>query len=188
MARTPSTMQALGRPAPDFDLRDTVTGDSVRKADYAGRPLLVMFVCNHCPFVVHVRDVMVALANEYVDRVGVVAINSNSLETHPQDGPEPMKALASREAWRFPYLFDATQQVALAYQAACTPDFFLYDADHRLVYRGQLDDSRPGSSIPVTGADLRAALDNTLAGRPPLEDQKASLGCNIKWTPENAPR
>ena len=147
-----------------------------------------MFICNHCPFVIHVRDELTRLASEYQKRgVAIVAINSNSIETHPQDAPEHMKALATELGWKFPFLFDSTQEVAKAYRAACTPDFYLFDAEQRLVYRGQLDDSRPGNNVPVTGRDLRAALDAVLAGRAPSIDQKPSIGCNIKWAPGNEP-
>ena len=182
MARTPSTMLALGTPAPDYALQDAASGQTVERRDAAGKPLLVMFICNHCPFVIHVMDTLVPLANEYTERgVAVVAINSNDIASHPQDGPTHMKALAERDGFRFPFLFDATQAVAKAYRAACTPDFFLFDADHRLFYRGQMDDSRPGSGVPVTGQDLRAALDAALAGAPTPSEQRPSLGCNIKW-------
>ncbi len=191
MARTPSTMVALGATAPDFALDDVVTGQRVTLGDFAGRPLLVTFICNHCPFVVHVRPVLVALLNRLADLpapgIGVVAINANDEVGYPQDGPGPMRALAQAEAWRFPYLFDASQQVARAFGAACTPDFFLYDGAHRLAYRGQLDASRPGNGVPVTGADLQAAVDAVLAGRAPSPEQRPSLGCNIKWRPENEP-
>lgn len=189
MALTPSTMLPLGTAAPDFDLENAVDGQRVRLADVPPGPLLVMFICNHCPYVVHLRDVLGALMAEYQARgLQVVAINSNSEQTHPQDGPSHMRALALEEGWRFPFLFDKTQEVAKAYQAACTPDFFLFDKERRLAYRGQFDDSRPGRpSVPVTGKDLRAALEELLAGRKPAEEQKPSMGCNIKWHPGNAP-
>ena len=186
MARTPSTMLPLGTKAPDFALPDTVTGNTVRLADLAEAPaLLVMFVCNHCPYVIHVREVMVRLAHIAMNRgVAVVAISANDVGTHPQDGPEHMAALAQEEGWRFPYLYDEPQDTARAYHAACTPDFFLFDAKRELVYRGQLDDSRPGNGVPVTGADLAHAVDVCLAGEPPVVAQRASLGCNIKWKPD----
>ena len=188
MARTLSTMMPLGTPAPDFSLPDAVSGRTVRLSELPGDALLVMFICNHCPYVIHVRDELGRLAADYLPRsVAIVAINANDLESHPQDGPEHMRALAIREGWAFPFLFDATQSVAQAYAAACTPDFFLFDAERRLVYRGQLDHSRPGSGAPVTGADLRAALDALLAGRPVPPDQHPSMGCNIKWRPGNEP-
>ena len=191
MARTPSIMVALGSALPDFALEDVVTGAVVGRDDYAGRPLLVVFTCNHCPFVIHVRPVLVALLNEAIarsgGRLGVVAINANDEEGYPQDGPGPMRDLATAEAWAFPYLFDRTQAVARAFGAACTPDFFLYDADHRLAYRGQLDGARPGNGVPVTGADLRGAIDDVLDGRAPPAEQRPSLGCNIKWKAGNEP-
>ncbi|NIN71183.1 MAG: redoxin family protein [Gemmatimonadetes bacterium] len=189
MALTPSSMLALGTQAPDFDLRNSVDGSSVSLADFKGNPaLLVMFICNHCPYVQHVMKELGRLAADYVPRgLAVVAINSNSQETHPQDGPEHMKALASAEGWSFPFLFDNSQAVAKEYRAACTPDFFLFDSEQRLVYRGQLDDSRPGNLIAVTGRDLRGAVDAVLAGDPVSQDQKPSVGCNIKWKPGNEP-
>lgn len=189
MARTPSTMLPLGTEAPDFTLQDVVTGRPVRLADFAGAPaLLVMFICNHCPYVIHVRKTLLDVVHGHMDRgLTAVAINANSLETHPQDGPDHMKALATAESWRFPYLFDETQEVAKAYHAACTPDFFLFDADRKLVYRGQLDDARPSNDVPVTGADLTRAIDACLAGEPPLVAQRASLGCNIKWRAGHEP-
>lgn len=188
MARTPSTMLPLGTPAPDFKLMN-VDGREVELADFASKPaLLVMFMCNHCPFVVHVADQLAQLASEYMARgVAVVGINSNDTATHPADSPERMVAEAEERGYAFPYLFDETQAVAKAYRAACTPDFFLFDQDRKLVYRGQLDDSRPGNGVPVTGKDLRAALDAVLAGKKPVEEQRASLGCNIKWKAGNEP-
>ena len=188
MARTPSTMLPLGTSAPDFKLMN-VDGREVELADFAGKPaLLVMFMCNHCPFVVHVADELARLSSEYMGRgVAVVGINSNDTATHPADSPERMVAEAEERGYQFPYLFDETQEVAKAYRAACTPDFFLFDKDRKLVYRGQLDDSRPGSGVPVTGKDLRAALDAVLGGKKPADEQRASLGCNIKWKAGNEP-
>ncbi|MBL9164209.1 MAG: thioredoxin family protein [Planctomycetaceae bacterium] len=188
MARTPSTMLPLGTPAPDFKLMN-VDGREVELADFAGKPaLLVMFMCNHCPFVIHVADQLAQLASEYMARgVAVVGINSNDTATHPADSPERMVAEAEERGYAFAYLFDETQEVAKAYRAACTPDFFLFDQDRKLAYRGQLDDSRPGNGVPVTGKDLRAALDAVLAGKKPVEEQRASLGCNIKWKAGNEP-
>jgi len=188
MARTPSTMLALGTRAPDFSLPD-YDGRQHALQDMAAAPaLLVAFICNHCPFVRHVRNEFAAFAREYRARgLAVVAINSNDLEAYPQDGPDAMRAEATELGYEFPYLVDATQAVAKAYRAACTPDFFLFDAQQRLVYRGQLDDSRPNSGLPVTGADLRAALENVLAGRALSAEQKPSLGCNIKWKPGSEP-
>lgn len=180
MALTASKMTALGTPAPSFDLPDT-DGGRVALADHAGRPLLVMFICNHCPFVVHIRDALAALGRAYAGRLAIVAINANDPETHPADSPAAMKIERERVGYPFPYLFDATQEVARAYGAACTPDFFLYDADHRLAYRGRFDDSTPGNRKPVTGAELRAAIDAVLAGEAPAADQTPSMGCNIKW-------
>jgi len=150
--------------------------------------LLVMFICNHCPYVQHVRSELGRLAADFMPRgLGVVAINSNDVERYAEDSPDNMKKLAASEGWEFPYLHDEAQEIAKAYRAACTPDFFLFDAERRLVYRGQLDDSRPGNAIPVTGRDLRAAIEAVLDGRPGAEDQKPSIGCNIKWKPGNEP-
>lgn len=189
MALTPSTMLELGTRIPRFNLRNTVDGRPVAPDDFADEAaLLVMFICNHCPYVQHIVSELGRLAADYLPRgVAVVAVNSNSARTHPQDGPEHMKELARAEGWRFPFLFDETQDVAKRFRAACTPDFFLFDGDRKLVYRGQFDDSRPGNGVPVTGRDLRAALDAVLAGGPVPEEQKPSMGCNIKWTPGNGP-
>jgi peroxiredoxin len=188
MARTPSTMLALGTKAPDFRLPDT-DGRTVALSDFAGRKaLVVMFICNHCPFVKHVQSELARLGRDCEEKgVGVVAISSNDVEQYPDDGPEAMKEEKARAGYAFPYLFDETQEVAQAYRAACTPDLFLFDAEGRLVYRGQLDDSRPGNGVPVTGKDLRAAIDAVIAGRPVDERQRASLGCNIKWRPGREP-
>jgi peroxiredoxin len=181
-------MLPLGTPAPDFSLVN-VDGQTVSLADFHGAPaLLVVFMCNHCPFVIHVADHLAALAQEYTQRgAAVVGINSNDVARHPADSPEQMAAEAEQRGYVFPYLYDETQEVAHAYRAACTPDFFLFDGEQKLVYRGQLDSSRPDSGIPVTGADLRAALDAVLAGEPAAEQQRPSLGCNIKWKPGNEP-
>jgi thiol-disulfide isomerase/thioredoxin len=192
MVQTASDMLPLGTPAPGFCLEDAVSGRNVLLDEQpVDRPLLVMFICNHCPYVVHVRGEFARLQDDYAGRLSIVAINSNSVETHPQDGPEHMRALAGELGWHFPFLFDDSQEVAKAYHAACTPDFFLFSpgagTQRRLVYRGQLDGSRPGNDTPVTGADLRAAIDAVLAGREPAADQRASLGCNIKWRPGNEP-
>jgi peroxiredoxin len=188
MARTPSTMLALGTSAPGFRLPD-FDGQVHSLEDHRASPaLLVVFICNHCPFVKHIRQEFAAFAREYAPRgLAVVAINSNDLEAYPQDGPDAMRQEAAELGYGFPYLVDTSQAVARAYRAACTPDFFLFDAQRRLVYRGQFDDSRPGNNKPVTGADLRAAVDATLAGRSPAEDQVPSLGCNIKWRKGNEP-
>ena len=187
MARTPSTMIPLGTPAPGFDLPDVVSGVNKTLGDFDGTPLLVMFICNHCPFVVHVREQLAAIGRDYGERVGVVAINSNDVENYPDDAPDKMKSEAETHGYNFPYLFDETQNVATAYSAACTPDFFLFGADHKLAYRGQLDDSRPGNDEPVTGTDLRAAIDAVLAGDEPIKEQRPSVGCGIKWKPGNEP-
>ena len=183
MAQTPSTMLALGTPAPPFSLPDAVSGKIVSISDFKTSPaLLVMFICNHCPFVKFVRAELAKIGSEYQKRgAAIVAINSNDIVKYPDDSPAKMKEEAKAAGYTFPYLFDETQEVAKAYDAACTPDFFLFDKQRRLVYRGQLDDARPSLNIPVTGKDLRAALDAVLAGRPVPKDQKPSIGCNIKW-------
>jgi len=188
MVRTASTMLPLGTEAPDFVLPDTA-GRIVSLSDFAGAPaLLVVFMCNHCPFVKHIADQLTELAREYQQRgVGVVGINSNDVEAYPDDSPERMAEQVRRRGYTFPYLFDQSQQVAKAYRAACTPDFYVFDSQRRLVYRGQMDDSRPGNGVPVTGKDLRAALDALLEGRPVPEEQRPSIGCNIKWRPGNEP-
>ena len=188
MAVTPSTMLALGTSAPDFRLPDTA-GNIVSLANFEKAPaLLVVFMCNHCPFVKHVLDKLVELIKDYQAReVAVVGINSNDVTNYPDDSPEMMAELMRESGFTFPYLYDETQEVAKAFRAACTPDFFLFDREGELVYRGQLDDSRPGSDIPVTGGDVRRALDAVLAGRPVSDDQLPSVGCNIKWTPGAEP-
>lgn len=188
MVRTASTMLALGTSAPDFRLRN-VDGRTLGLDDFAQAPALVVaFLSNHCPFVKHVQAGFVALAREYRSRgVAVVAIASNDIESHPEDGPEPMKREAARAGYDFPYLFDPTQAVAQSYRAACTPDFYVFDAARKLAYRGQMDGARPGNDVPVTGADLRAALDALLSGRPVNSAQRPSLGCNIKWRAGNEP-
>jgi peroxiredoxin len=183
MARTESTMLPLGTPAPDFRLPDTVSGKTVSLEDVAGdKGTLVMFICNHCPFVKHVLDELARLGGEYPERgIGVVAISSNDITGYPQDRPERMAELAQARGLSFPYLYDESQNTARAYDAACTPDFFVFDANRKLAYRGQLDDARPGNNIPVTGKDLRAALDALIEGKPVPKEQKPSIGCNIKW-------
>ncbi|HEX6132789.1 MAG TPA: thioredoxin family protein [Longimicrobiales bacterium] len=188
MAHTPSTMLELGTIAPPFSLPE-VDGGTVSIEDFAGAPaLLVMFLCNHCPFVKHVRAELARIGREYTARgVAIVAISSNDPDAYPADAPDRMREEKHEAGYVFPYVFDETQEVAQAYRAACTPDLYLFDADRRLVYRGQLDDSRPGNDVPVTGADLRAALDAVLEGRPVPPDQRPSLGCNIKWKPGNVP-
>jgi thiol-disulfide isomerase/thioredoxin len=189
MAVTPSTMLALGTRAPGFTLTDAMTGGKVALDDLeADRPLLVMFLCNHCPFVIHVREEIARIGSEYAERgVSVVAVNSNDVATYPEDSPERMREMARESGWTFPYLFDETQEVAKSYRAACTPDFFLFDRDRALVYRGQMDGSRPGNDVPNDGRDLRAALDAVLTDGAQIEDQRPSMGCNIKWRPGNEP-
>jgi peroxiredoxin len=188
MVAETSTMVELGIDAPGFDLPGT-DGHHHRLEDYEGAPgLLVMFICNHCPYVKHVNHKLAELTGQWIDRgLAVVGINSNDVVTHPGDSPERMVEVAADVGYRFPYLYDEDQSVAKAYRAACTPDFFLFDADKRLVYRGQFDASRPGSGTPVTGADLTAAVDAVLAGTAPAPDQHASMGCNIKWRRGNEP-
>ena len=188
MAQTPSTMLELGTPAPDFCLPDPVTRRSVSLADFAGKPLLVAFICNHCPFVKHIQAEFARFAKEYQAKgLAVVAINSNDVEGYPEDSPAKMVEEARQAGYDFPYLYDESQAVAKAYEAACTPDFFLFDAVHRLAYRGQFDDARPRNDAPITGRDLRAAADAVLAGREPDPEQKPSIGCNIKWKAGNEP-
>ena len=188
MARTPSTMVPLGTAAAAFNLPN-VDGRMVSLDTAAGpRGTLVMFICNHCPFVKHVADQLAQVGREAIGRgIGVVAISANDVATHPADSPEQMVREAEERGYPFPYLYDESQEVAKAYKAACTPDFFLFDADRRLVYRGQLDDSRPGSGLPVTGHDLRQAIEALVAGRSPVAEQRPSIGCNIKWKPGNEP-
>ncbi len=190
MTRTLSTMLPLGTKAPSFRLPDP-SGKWVSSDDFKGAPaMLVAFICNHCPYVKHIRSKFAEVANEYQARgVAVVAINSNDVENFPEDSPEKMAEEIRNAGYRFPYLYDASQEVAMAYQAACTPDFFLFDGDGRLAYRGQFDNSRPKTEnpAPVTGADLRAALDAVLAHKPVSAEQHPSLGCNIKWKAGNEP-
>ncbi len=182
MARTPSTMLPLGTAAPAFVLPDLDDRPVALPAAGTSAATLVMFICNHCPYVQHVADELARLGAEYQRRgVFVVAINANDVVAYPEDAPDAMRAEAARRGYTFPYLFDATQEVAKAYRAACTPDFYVFDAGLRLAYRGQMDGSRPKNDIPVTGGDLRGALDAVLAGRAPSADQLPSLGCNIKW-------
>jgi peroxiredoxin len=183
MARTPSNMLELGTKAPEFTLIDTITERDMSINDVkGGTATVVMFICNHCPFVKHVNDELVRLGNDYNDKgIGFVAISSNDVENYPDDSPGMMKIVAQEMEYPFPYLYDETQEVAKAYDAACTPDFYVFDKDLKLVYRGQLDDSRPGNDIPVTGKDLRSALNAVIDGKEVSDDQKPSLGCNIKW-------
>ena len=187
MVKTASTMLPLGSEAPNFNLPN-VDESNVALHDFTGEPLLVVFMCNHCPFVIHIREELAAFASEYQGKgLKIVGISSNDVSTHPQDGPEQMKKEAQNAGYTFPYLYDADQSVAKAYRAACTPDFFLFDKEHKLVYRGQFDDSRPQSGIPVTGKDLRAAADAVIAGEPVTENQMPSIGCNIKWKAGSEP-
>lgn len=183
MALTPSRMIPLGTPAPPFNLLDVVSDKWVSIHDFDEKTaLLVMFICNHCPYVKHVADELARIGHDYADRsVGIVAISANDVSTHPDDSPVRMKQEARARGYSFPYCYDETQDVAIAYSAACTPDFFLFDRNRLLVYRGQLDDSRPGNGVPVTGKDLRGAIDAVLTGAavPPI--QRPSVGCNIKW-------
>jgi peroxiredoxin len=176
-------MKDLGTQAPDFSLPDVVTGKTVSRKDVAGPSgMLVMFICRHCPFVKHVQDELAKIGRDYSGRgVGLVAISSNDVTSHPEDSPTKLAYQAQELQFTFPYLFDESQGVARAYDAQCTPDFFLYDRQGRLVYRGQLDASRPGNDVPVTGSDLRAALDDVIANRTPSAEQRPSIGCNIKW-------
>lgn len=183
MAPTPSNMVPLGTPAPDFTLPDAVSGRTLSLADLrSDKATVIMFICNHCPFVKHVQHELARLARDYAPKgVSFIAINANDIEAYPEDAPDKMKAVAEAVGYTFPYLFDETQEVARAYRAACTPDIFIYDGDLKLAYRGQLDDSRPGNGIPVTGRDVRRALDALLAGQPVDPNQRPSIGCNIKW-------
>ncbi len=190
MARTESTQRLpLGAPAPEFSLPDAL-GKTWSMAQIAsGRPLVVVFACNHCPYVIHLRTALGALATEFLARgVNFVAINSNDAQSHPDDSPQHMPAFAQSAGWNFPYLIDATQQVAHAWHAACTPDFFLIDAAGKLAYAGQFDSSRPKSETPITGSDLRTALEAVISGRSAPTPQIPSLGCNIKWIPGNEPK
>jgi peroxiredoxin len=183
MSLTESTMLELGTTAPDFALTNVVTGKTVRRDDFSEqKALLVMFICAHCPYVKHIEKGLAALGKEYADKpLGIVAISSNDVTTHPADNPAGLKQQTETFGFNFPYLYDETQAVARAYKAACTPDFFLFDGNLRLVYRGQFDASRPGNGFPVTGEDLRAAIDQVLAGKPVPTEQRPSIGCNIKW-------
>ncbi len=189
MARTQSTMLALGTPAPDFQLPDVLSGELVSLNTFADQmAVLVMFICKHCPFVNHIQAELSRLGQDYAQTdLGIVAISANDIVKYPDDSPESLKQMVVELGLTFPVCYDETQEVAKSYTAACTPDFFLFNRERRLVYRGQLDDSRPSLNIPVTGADLRQAIDATLAGKPVSADQKPSVGCNIKWKPGNEP-
>jgi thiol-disulfide isomerase/thioredoxin len=187
MARTPSTMLDLGTKAPAFSLLEPATGNTVSLADFTDKPILVAFICNHCPYVIHIREAFAKFADEYQTKgLQVIAINANDVANYPDDSPEKMIEEVNNH-YRFPYLFDETQEVAKAYQAACTPDFFLFDAKHKLYYRGQFDDARPRNDESVTGNDMIAAANALLAGEQAPTEQKASLGCNIKWKAGNEP-
>ncbi len=189
MSRTPSTMLDIGTRAPDFDLPEPVSGNSVKLSDYEHNPLLVVFSCNHCPYVLHLLQSFSDYAREIQKQgLSVVMINANDIENYPQDSPENMIELAQQYGFEFPYLYDASQQVAIAYQAACTPDFFLFDASHRLVYRGQYDAARPGNDEAITGVDLRAASQALLNSAAITAQQMPSMGCNIKWRAGNEPQ
>jgi peroxiredoxin len=187
MAATSSKMMLLGTKAPQFTLPDVSTGQIVSLEDFKDRKaLLVMFICKHCPYVMHVKQALIDLGNDYADRsLGIASISSNDPHAYPEDAPKSLATMAAEFA--FPLLYDETQAVAKSYLAACTPEFFLFDTDRRLVYRGQLDDSRPGNNRPVTGRDLRTAIDAVLAGKPVDPNQRASVGCSIKWKPGNKP-
>jgi peroxiredoxin len=182
-------MLALGTSAPAFNLPDVVSGKDISLETFASKKaLLVMFICRHCPYVVHVQEEIARIGMDYLDRdLAIVAIASNDIQNYPDDAPDRLKEMADALGFRFPYLYDASQEVAKAYTAACTPDFFVFDEQRGLVYRGQLDSSRPGSDLPVTGEDLRSALDAVLADEPVNRDQKPSVGCNIKWKDGNEP-
>ncbi len=185
MALTASSMLELGTPAPDFALMDVISGRTISLSTFADQSaLLVMFICRHCPFVKHVQTELAALGKDYQSKgLGIVAISANDVVNYPEDAPEKLKDMANTLGFTFPFCYDETQKAAKAYTAACTPDFFLFNRDRHLVYRGQLDDSRPSNGLPVTGADLRAAIDAVLSGQPIASDQKPSIGCNIKWKP-----
>ena len=188
MSLTPSTMISLGTQAPDFGLPDVVSGQTISRKDFAGKAMLAMFICQHCPFVQHVKQELAQIGKDYADTdLAIVAISANNVDTHPDDSPEHLKAMAQELDFKFPMCYDENQSTAKAYTAACTPDFFLFDADHKLVYRGQLDSSRPGNNQPVTGKDLRGAIDAVLTGKEVDSNQKPSMGCNIKWKPGSEP-
>ena len=188
MVQTPSTMLPLGTKAPEFTLLEPASGKTRSLSDIKAPATVIMFICNHCPFVIHVRDEITRLEHDYAaDGVAFIGINANPEDTYPQDGPENMAALVREMGWKFPFLYDGSQDVAKAYHAACTPDFYVFDKDKKLAYRGQLDDSRPSNGKPVTGTDLRAAIDAVLAGRPAPLEQRPSIGCNIKWKAGNEP-
>ena len=184
MSLTLSTMQELGSSAPDFSLPDVRSTKTIGLSDFTGQPLLIMFICNHCPYVVHLIQPLADLANQYQHRgFAVIAISSNDISSHPQDSPENMQLFAEQYGFNFVYCFDESQHTARSYNAACTPDFFVYDRNHRLRYRGQMDGSRPGNDVAIDGQDLTAALDAVLNGKQISDQQSPSMGCNIKWKP-----
>jgi peroxiredoxin len=188
MVAVPSTMLALGTKAPEFKLTDVVSGRKISLSDFAGRSgLLVVFVSRHCPYVQHVKHELANLGSDFGDKIGIVAISANDVKNYPDDSPENLKAMATELSFRFPVCYDEDQSVAKAYSAACTPDFFLFDGNRKLSYRGQLDDSRPGNGKPVNGRDLRDAINAILAGKKVNTEQRPSIGCNIKWKPGNEP-
>jgi len=188
MALTPSVMLALGTQAPDFSLLEPLTGNTVSLSDYKNQPVLIAFICNHCPYVILLKEAFERFANDYQKQgIKVIAINSNDVENYPQDSPEKMIEDVKEFNYSFPYLFDETQQTAQQYKAACTPDFFLFDNEHKLYYRGQFDSARPNSNIPVTGSDMKSAVDNLLNDLPSPIDQIPSVGCGIKWKQGNQP-
>ena len=189
MSLTPSTMLALGTPAPNFKLPNITSGNMVSLDDFKGKKaLLVMFICRHCPYVQHVEEEIAKIGQDYQNKdIGIISISANDINLYPQDSPENLREMAQELNLDFPYLYDKSQEIAKAYTAACTPDFFLFDKDRKLVYRGQLDDSRPGNNLPVTGKDLRDVIDAILEDKPINPNQKPSIGCNIKWKPGNEP-
>ncbi len=189
MALTPSTMLALGTLAPHFKLPDVISGNMVSLDNFKEKKaLLVMFICRHCPYVQHVKEEIAKIGQEYKEKdIGIIAISANDINSYPEDSPKSLKEMAEELGFDFPYLYDESQEIAKAYTAACTPDFFLFDKERKLVYRGQLDDSRPGNNLPVTGKDLREAIDAVLEDKPVDFNQKPSMGCNIKWKPGNEP-
>lgn len=189
MALTASTMLEIGTPAPDFQLPDVVTGQTISLETFGDRKaLLVMFICRHCPFVKHIQSELARIGQDYRHQdIGMVAISANDVEHYPEDAPDKLRTMAQELGFGFPFCYDASQATAQAYTAACTPDFFLFNRDRKLVYRGQLDDSRPSNGLPITGKDLRAAIEAVLRDQPIASEQKPSIGCNIKWKPGNAP-
>lgn len=176
-----STMLPLGTSLPQFSLPDVVSGNTVSSDDFSGKPLLVMFICRHCPYVKHVQNELAKIGKDYAEKIGIVAISSNDIAAYPEDAPQSLKEQAQEVGFNFPYLYDESQEVAKTFKASCTPDLFLFDKEGKLVYRGQLDDSRPNSDIPVTGKDVKAAVDALLSGQSVSSDQKPSIGCGIKW-------